>query len=278
MREIVFRLHQEDLFAVEAVGRVLPSVALVAQAAHDALAAGGRLIYVGAGTSGRLGALDAAECPPTFGTDPSQVLALIAGGPDALVHAVEGAEDDGTAGARELKALAVSSKDLVVGITASSTTPFVLGAFKAARSAKAKTALVTSNPTDLDARIADYLIAPQTGAELVAGSTRLKAGTATKLVLNAISTSAMVALGKVYRGRMVDLRPTNAKLRARAEQIVADLAEIPPSRAKKLLNEAGGNPKLALAMHLTGLDSTAAKEQVAKVGLRQLEKRRGRGA
>lgn len=260
--------------AVEAVGRVLPSVALAAQAAHDALAGGGRLIYVGAGTSGRLGALDAAECPPTFGTDPDRVVAVIAGGPEALQHAVEGAEDDAPAGAAAITALQVDERDLVVGISASAGAPFVLGALKAARARKANTVLVCCNPSAPDAKAAALLVAPQTGPELVAGSTRLKAGTATKLVLNAISTAAMVALGKVYRGRMVDLKPTNQKLRERAERMVAELTGVSEKAARELLDRADGSPRLALAMHFTGLSAAAARTRLEKHGLRGLEKRR----
>lgn len=274
MREVVYRLHQEDQVAADAVGRVLPSVVLAAQAAHEALSGGGRLIYVGAGTSGRLGMLDAAECPPTFGTDPDQVVAVLAGGPDALVKAVEGAEDDAADGAAQIAALRAGERDLVVGISASATTPFVLGALKAARKAKAKTVLVCCNPAAKDRQAADLLVAPQTGPELIAGSTRLKAGTATKLVLNALSTAAMVALGKVYRGRMVDMRPTNQKLRARALRMVVELTELPEAKAASLLEEAAWSPKLALAMHFTGAGAKTARQKLAKQGLRGLERRR----
>lgn len=278
MREIVSLLHREDRAAVEAVRRVLPSVTRVAEAARDALAAGGRIVYVGAGTSGRLGALDAAECPPTFGTDPAQVVALIAGGPKALIHAVEGAEDDAAAGAREIRALRIGSRDLVIGISASATTPYVVGALKAARARGAKTALITAAARRGQAKTVDFLVAPKTGAELVAGSTRLKAGTATKLVLNAISTAAMVALGKVYRGRMVDLQVTNAKLRARAERMVAELTGLSLRRARRLLKAAGDSPKLALAMHFTGASAPVARRAVERHGLRGLERlRHGRG-
>lgn len=271
-REVVFRLHQEDKVAVEAVGRVLPSITEAAQAAAQALREGGRLIYVGAGTSGRLGLLDAAECPPTFGTDPGQVIALVAGGEAAATRAVEGAEDDEAAGARAVRELRAGPKDLVCGISASSATPYVLGALGAARAAGARTALVCCNPEAVGGALADILILPQTGPELVAGSTRLKAGTATKLVLNAISTAAMVSLGKVFRGRMVDVLPTNRKLKLRARRMVAELTGLREAAAGALLDRAGGRPRVALAMHFTGLGREAAERRLGGTTLRALER------
>ena len=265
---IVRRLSAEDLRAVRAVGRERGAVARLAQAAFRALAAGGRLIYVGAGTSGRLGALDAAECPPTFGTEPSRVLAVIAGGPAALRASVEGAEDDPQAGARAVRRLRLKRRDLVCGVSASARTPFVLGALVAARRAGARTALVCCNPS---ARVpVDVRVALRTGPELVAGSTRLKAGTATKCVLNAVSTAAMVALGHVYRGRMVDVAATNAKLRERAVRMVAELAEVSLPQARLLLAAAGGHPSTALAMHLTGFQRADAERLRQSKGLRAL--------
>jgi N-acetylmuramic acid 6-phosphate etherase len=274
--EIVQRLHAEDEAAVRALAGVLPQIARAAEAARDALAAAGRIIYVGAGTSGRLGALDAAECPPTFGSRAEQVIALIAGGPRALRRAVEGAEDDAGEGSRQIRRAGVGPNDLVVGISASASTPYVLGALRQARAAGARTVLVSCNAPAADRRAADLVIAPATGPELVAGSTRLKAGTATKLVLNAISTVAFVLLGKVYRGRMVDLRPTNQKLRARALRIVTELTELPEREARTLLVRARGSPKLAVAMHLTGLAPSGAARALAARGLRGLESPRRR--
>jgi N-acetylmuramic acid 6-phosphate etherase len=274
--EIVQRLHAEDEAAVRAVAGVLPQIARAAEAARDALAAAGRIIYVGAGTSGRLGALDAAECPPTFGARAEQVIALIAGGPRALRRAVEGAEDDAGEGSRQILRAGVGPNDLVIGISASASTPYVLGALRQARAAGARTVLVSCNAPAADRRAAELVIAPATGPELVAGSTRLKAGTATKLVLNAISTVAFVLLGKVYRGRMVDLRPTNQKLRARALRIVTELTELPEREARTLLVRARGSPKLAVAMHLTGLAPSDAARALAKRGLRGLESPRRR--
>jgi len=255
---------------VEAVGFVLPEVATAAGWIASALGRGGRLFYVGAGTSGRLGTLDAAECPPTFGTKPRQVQAVIAGGRRALTRAVEGAEDDTRAGARALRLKRLGAKDVVCGISASATTPFVLGALEHARRRGAKTILVCCNPEARSAPVADVVIAPDTGPELIAGSTRLKAGTATKLVLNALSTAAMVALGKVFRGRMVDVNPLNQKLRVRAERMVAELAELPLPEARALLAKARGQPKVALAMHFGNLTRGQAVRALAEKGLRQL--------
>lgn len=273
IREIVASLHADDHLALAAVGRTLPSIARAAQAAAEAIGAGGRLIYVGAGTSGRLGMLDAAECPPTFGTDRRQVRAAMAGGEAAMARAVEGSEDDPIEGARAMRRLRVSRQDFVCGISASSRTPFVLGALRAARRAGASTALVCCSATQRAAIPCDILILARTGPELIAGSTRLKAGTATKLVLNAISTAAMISLGKVYRGRMIDLQPNSQKLRKRARQMVSDLTGLSPRLAASLLRRAQGKPKIALAMHLTGLGRSAATRALSKHGLRQLELR-----
>ncbi len=270
--EVVRRLHEQDLAAVHAVGRVLPDVAALAEAAFQSLKAGGRLVYVGAGTSGRLGVLDAAECPPTFGTNPKQVVALLAGGAAAMLRAAEGSEDDAGEGARAIRRIRVEAADLVCGISASGMTPFVRGALDESRKSGAKTALVCCN-RELDSAAADLLVVVDTGPELIAGSTRLKAGTATKLVLNAVSTAAMVAMGKVYRGRMVELLPTNGKLASRARRMVAELAGLPEAAASKLLDRAGGSPKVALAMHFTGLGRAAAERALQTASLRALERR-----
>ncbi|MBN1210071.1 MAG: N-acetylmuramic acid 6-phosphate etherase [Myxococcaceae bacterium] len=273
LEAVVHRLHQEDLAAVRAVRTALPSVAAAARAVAEALRAGGRLLYVGAGTSGRLGVLDASECPPTFGTDPSQVQAVIAGGRQALTRAVEGAEDDKAAGAEAVRRFRAGPRDVVCGISASASTPYVLGALAEARRRRARTVLVCCNPPGRRLRV-DFLILALTGPELVAGSTRLKAGTATKLILNAITTAAFVSLGKVYRGRMVDVRPANAKLRARAARMVAELTELPLAAARRLLGEAGGSVKVALAMHFTGLGPEEARERLQHASLRALAQER----
>ncbi|PTL78147.1 N-acetylmuramic acid 6-phosphate etherase [Vitiosangium sp. GDMCC 1.1324] len=266
--EVVRRLHQEDEAAVRAVRPALREVARVARAAADALRAGGRLLYVGAGTSGRLGVLDASECPPTFGTSPSQVQAVIAGGRRAMTRAVEGAEDDAGAGAASMSRLRVGPRDVVCGVSASARTPFVLGALDEAKRRGARTVLVCCNRPG--PRVADHVLLADTGPELVAGSTRLKAGTATKLILNALTTTAFVTLGKVYRGRMVDVRPTNEKLRERAARMVAELTGLSPAAAKRLLEQAGNEVKVALAMHFTGLPAKEARRRLKNATLRTL--------
>ena len=267
--EVVRRLHEEDEAAVRAVRPALVEVARVARTVADALRAGGRLLYVGAGTSGRLGVLDASECPPTFGASPSQVQAVIAGGRRAMTHAVEGAEDDAEAGAASVRRLRVGPQDVVCGISASARTPFVLGALDEARLRGARTVLVCCNRPGSQAK-ADHVLLAETGPELVAGSTRLKAGTATKLILNALTTTAFVTLGKVYRGRMVDVRPTNEKLRNRAARMVAELTDLSPVAAKRLLEQAGNEVKVALAMHFTGLSAKDAKRRLKQTTLRNL--------
>ncbi|MDY7225169.1 N-acetylmuramic acid 6-phosphate etherase [Hyalangium rubrum] len=274
---IVRRLHQEDLAAVRAVRTALPSLAEAARAVADALRVGGRLLYVGAGTSGRLGVLDASECPPTFGTPPSRVQAHIAGGRRALTRAVEGAEDDQSAGAKAVRRFRAGPKDVVCGISASASTPYVLGALEEARKRGARTVLVCCNPPGERAR-AEILILAPTGPELVAGSTRLKAGTATKLILNALTTAAFVSLGKVYRGRMVDVRPANAKLQARAARMVAELTELPAPEARRLLEAAEGSVKVAVAMHFTGLGPKEVRGKLRTQTLRTLVNARKPGA
>lgn len=241
---LLARLHAGDREAVRAVGRALPSLATLAETVADALRAGGRLIYVGAGTSGRLGALDAAECPPTFGVAPSRVLALVAGGPRALRRAVEGAEDDLAAGRAAIARARVGAGDVVVGISASGRTAFVAAAVAEARRRGARTALVTSNPV---ARAAAQLrVVLPTGPELVAGSTRMKAGTAAKMALGLLSTAVFVRLGAVREGRMVALRATSAKLRERALRNVMALAGVDARAARGLLSAAKGNVRRAV--------------------------------
>jgi N-acetylmuramic acid 6-phosphate etherase len=237
-------LHAGDREAVRAVGRALPALARLARRAATALAAGGRLVYAGAGTSGRLGALDAAECPPTFGVAPSRVTALVAGGRRALWRAVEGAEDDAAAGRAAARRDRLGPGDLVVGITASGTTPFALAVLAEARARGAATALVTCNPA---ARApADVRVVLDTGPELVAGSTRLKAGSATKMALSLLSTAAMLRLGKVRDGRMIDLTPTSAKLRRRAVRMLVDMAGIGEVEAERRLVASGWRVREAL--------------------------------
>jgi N-acetylmuramic acid 6-phosphate etherase len=245
LRRALAVLHAGDLAAARAVGRALPALARAAAAAAAALARGGRLVYVGAGTSGRLGALDAAECPPTFGLAPGRVLALVAGGARALQRAVEGAEDDARAARRAVVRARVGADDLVVGISASGTTPFVSAAMAEASRRGARTVLLTSNPA---ARAPGALrVVLATGPELVAGSTRLKAGSAAKMALSLLSTGAMLRLGKVRDGRMIDLVATNAKLRRRAVRIVMELGGLGERAAAAALKRARWSVRAALA-------------------------------
>ena len=260
-RLILERIHAEDRCAFDAVGAVLDEVArgvgLVEQAFHS----GGRLLYVGAGTSGRLGVLDAAECPPTFGTDPEMVQGVIAGGHEALVRTREGAEDDAAAGVAEMSARGVGSMDVVLGIAAGSTTPFVLGALREGHRRGARTILLACVPV-ADIEVAgevDLVIAPLTGPEVIAGSTRMKAGTATKLVLNMLSTAAMIRIGKTYGNRMVDLRIHSDKLADRGKRIVRDLLGATDAEAERLLEAAGGRVKTALVMGRRGVDRAEAE-------------------
>ena len=260
-RAILDRMHTEDLQAVAAVGEVLDQVAAVVERVVRAFRDGGRLIYVGAGTSGRLGVLDAAECPPTFGTDPSLVQGVLAGGPEAMWRAREGAEDSPDEGGAAIAERDVGPRDVVMGIAAGSTTPFVLGALREAIRRNAGTVFLTCVPP-ADAPIArevDVVIAPLTGPEVIAGSTRLKAGTATKLVLNMVTTAAMVRLGKTYGNLMVDLQVTAAKLEDRGRRILRDLLGVGYDEAGALLAESGGRVKTALVMRRRGVGREEAE-------------------
>ncbi len=244
-------LHQGDLEAARAVGRALPALSRLAKLAVRALKAGGRIVYLGAGTSGRLGALDAAECPPTFGVAPTLVIALVAGGPLALRSAVEGAEDDEEAGRSAVRRARVGPRDLAVGISASGTTPFVLAALHEARRRGAASGFVTSNPAARPAGAARVLL--DTGPELVEGSTRLKAGSAAKMALSLLSTAAMLQTGRVRDGRMIDLVPTSAKLRRRAVRIVMEMADVGAAGAEAALAANGWRVRAALDVLDSGL-------------------------
>ncbi|MCA8973100.1 MAG: N-acetylmuramic acid 6-phosphate etherase, partial [Planctomycetes bacterium] len=227
---------------------------------------GGRLIYVGAGTSGRLGVIDASECPPTFSSDPRQVIGLIAGGPGAFLRAVEGAEDDPALAADDLQQLDLTHKDVVVGIASSGRTPYVLGAIRFAASQNALTVAVTCNPRSKLAEIATLTIAIDTGPEVVTGSTRLKAGTATKMVLNMLSTGAFVRLNKTYGNLMVDLMATNDKLRARSLNIVVSATGCDRETAERVLGECDGEVKTALVALRKGVDAAQARTMVFHCG------------
>lgn len=259
-------MNEEDRLVPDAVGRALPQIATAVSRIAAALRGGGRLLYVGAGTSGRLAAVDAAECPPTFGTPPDQVEAVLAGGPLALARAVEGAEDDEAAGAAEMDARTLGSRDVVVGITASGQTPFVLGAVRQARARGAATiALTCASGSPLEAAC-DLAIVVEVGPEVIAGSTRLKAGTAQKLVLNMLSTLAMVHLGKVYGNLMVDLRTTNAKLRHRAVRIISAIASLGGAEAAAALDRAGGRVPVAIVMLKRRVSAQEAQDLLARAG------------
>jgi N-acetylmuramic acid 6-phosphate etherase len=247
-QELVRVIHDEDATVAAAVRKELPAIARAVDAIVAAVSRGGRLIYVGAGTSGRLAVLDAAECPPTFGTSPKVVQAVIAGGPRALTNSAEDVEDDAAQGARDLELRRVTKADVVVGLTASGTTPYVLGALKLARRRGAMTIGITANRHMEIERLARITIAPETGPEVVSGSTRMKAGTAQKLVLNLLSTAAMVRLGHVYSNWMVDVALTNEKLRRRGLQILQEASGATESEAARALTQAGNRLRVALVM------------------------------
>ncbi|HKY60642.1 MAG TPA: N-acetylmuramic acid 6-phosphate etherase [Gemmatimonadota bacterium] len=267
-REILERIHAEDLRAFEAVGEILDDVERAATMVEEAFRSGGRLIYAGAGTSGRLGVLDAAECPPTFGSDPDMVVGVVAGGEKALVRSLEGAEDRADEGAAAVADLAVGPRDVVVGIAAGSTTPFAIGALREARRRGARAVLLACvPPRDIEvAGEVDLVIAPLTGPEVIAGSTRMKAGTATKLVLNMLTTTAMVRIGKTYGNLMVDLRIGSEKLADRGRRIVRDLLGVPEAEAERLLEAAGGSVKTALVMGRRKVDRVEAERLLDAAG------------
>jgi N-acetylmuramic acid 6-phosphate etherase len=264
--EIVTLLVDAEARAHAAVRRALPQLVAATEAVAARLAAGGRLRYVGAGTSGRIALQDAAEGSPTFGIEPELVLAVVAGGPDAARIAVEGAEDDDEAGARDLEAVGLAADDAVVGISASGRTPYVLGALRAARAAGALTVAVANAPGSPIAAVADVAVEVETRAEVLAGSTRLTAGTTQKIVLNALSTAAMIHLGKAYGPRMVDLRATNEKLRRRALRIVAEAAAVDEARAQRALEEADGHVKTAIVALVAGVSAAEARDRLARAG------------
>jgi N-acetylmuramic acid 6-phosphate etherase len=263
-KAILRLMNREDRKVAVAVGRELPAIARAAEAIVWAMRNGGRLIYVGAGTSGRLGVLDAAECPPTFGVSPKMVQGLIAGGRRALASAVEGAEDSPSRGAKELQAKRLSRHDVVVGISASGRTPYVVGALAFARKRGATTVAITSDRAAPITRRAKIVIAPAAGPEILTGSTRLKAGTSQKLVLNMLSTAAMVRLGHAYENLMIDLMLTNQKLRDRLLRILAVASDRRVSVAKRALRQSGHNPRVALLMLKLGINAQTARNKLAQ--------------
>lgn len=258
--EIARIMNGEDRTVPDAVAAQLPAIAAAIDAIADRMARGGRLVYAGAGTAGRLGVLDASECPPTFNTGPDEVVGLIAGGPPAMVEAVEGAEDSRELAAADLDGLGLTAQDTVVGISASGRTPYAIGAVEHARAAGALTVGLSCNAGSALAAAAEHGIEVVVGPELLTGSTRLKAGTAQKLVLNMISTITMIRLGKTYGNLMVDVRASNEKLRARARRIVSLATDAPDEAVESALRAADGEVKTAILMLLADVDAITAAD------------------
>ena len=260
--QLVSVMNQEDLHVVSAVKAVLPQVATAVQWAKEALEAGGRLIYFGAGTSGRLGVLDAVECPPTFGVSSDVVVGLIAGGERAFVRAVEGAEDDPELCKKELLAINLKESDLAVGLAASGRTPYVIGGLRYAKEIGCRTVAIACNKDSAIGKEADLAIEPTPGPEVLTGSTRLKAGTAQKMILNMISTGSMVGIGKAYQNLMVDVQQTNNKLVVRAQNITMAATGCTRDEAAAALHEANGSAKVAIVMLLTKVSAKEAQNQL----------------
>lgn len=257
--EILAAMNAEDAKVSRAVETELPHIGAAVDKIVEAFKAGGRLIYMGAGTSGRLGVLDASECPPTFGVPEGMVVGLIAGGDRALRYPIEGAEDDRDEGRRDLERVEVSAKDVVVGIAVSGRTPYVIGGLDYAASIGATTVALSCNPDSAIARMANIAISPVVGPEALTGSTRLKSGTAQKLVLNMLTTASMIRIGKSYENLMVDLSVSNEKLAARATRILVEATNCTPEEAENYLAQSNNNVKLAILMALTGLDAKAGE-------------------
>lgn len=254
--EILRIINREDRIVADAVSKVIPQIARAVDLAVEALARGGRLVYLGAGTSGRLGVLDAAECIPTFGTE--QVVAVMAGAPDSMFRPSEVSEDDPKLGEHDLRKIKFDRKDILVGISASGRTPYVLGGLRYAARLAAVTALLTANPEAEGRHLASVLIAPVVGPEVIAGSSRMKAGTAQKLVLNMLSTATMVRLGRVFSNLMIEVQLTNSKLRRRALDILIDSTGANAARARKALRRAGNSLPVALLMLAKGMKKSEA--------------------
>lgn len=258
--EIVQIINNEDKQVPLAIEKVLPQIAQAVEKIVEAFQQGGRLVYIGAGTSGRLGVLDASECPPTFGVSPEMVKGIIAGGERALRHPIEGAEDNKEAGKQDLQAVEFSQKDVLVGIAASGRTPYVLGALEYAKQLGATTVSIASNPNSAMSQIADIVIDTVVGAEVLTGSSRMKSGTAQKLVLNMLTTASMILIGKCYQNLMVDVQASNQKLVARAIRIVMQATECSREVAESTLALAENNAKLAIMMILADLDKDGAEQ------------------
>ena len=262
--EIVQLMNKEDKQVPLAIEKCLPQIAQAVECIVAAFQQGGRLVYIGAGTSGRLGVLDASECPPTFGVSPEMVKGIIAGGERALRHPIEGAEDSKTHAVVDLQTIQFSSKDVLVGIAASGRTPYVIGALEYAKSLGSVTASIASNPNSAMANIVDIAIDTVVGPEVLTGSSRLKSGTAQKLVLNMLTTASMILMGKCYQNLMVDVQASNEKLKARAIRIVMQATDCDKALAEETLKQADQNAKLAIMMILSGLDRAQAEALLEK--------------
>ena len=262
--EIVQLMNKEDKQVPLAIEKCLPQIAQAVECIVAAFQQGGRLVYIGAGTSGRLGVLDASECPPTFGVSPEMVKGIIAGGERALRHPIEGAEDSKTHAVVDLQTIQFSSKDVLVGIAASGRTPYVIGALEYAKSLGSVTISIASNPNSAMANIVDIAIDTVVGAEVLTGSSRLKSGTAQKLVLNMLTTASMILMGKCYQNLMVDVQASNEKLKARAIRIVMQATDCDKALAEETLKQADQNAKLAIMMILSGLDRVQAEALLEK--------------
>ena len=262
--EIVQLMNQEDKQVPLAIEKCLPQIAQAVECIVAAFQQGGRLVYIGAGTSGRLGVLDASECPPTFGVSPEMVKGIIAGGERALRHPIEGAEDSKAQAVVDLQTIQFSSKDVLVGIAASGRTPYVIGALEYAKSLGSVTVSIASNPNSAMANIVDIAIDTVVGAEVLTGSSRLKSGTAQKLVLNMLTTASMILMGKCYQNLMVDVQASNEKLKARAIRIVMQATDCDKALAEETLKQADQNAKLAIMMILSGLDRAQAEALLEK--------------
>ena len=262
--EIVQLMNKEDKQVPLAIEKCLPQIAQAVECIVAAFQQGGRLVYIGAGTSGRLGVLDASECPPTFGVSPEMVKGIIAGGERALRHPIEGAEDSKTHAVVDLQTIQFSSKDVLVGIAASGRTPYVIGALEYAKSLGSVTVSIASNPNSAMANIVDIVIDTVVGPEVLTGSSRLKSGTAQKLVLNMLTTASMILMGKCYQNLMVDVQASNEKLKARAIRIVMQATDCDKALAEETLKQADQNAKLAIMMILSGLDRAQAEALLEK--------------
>ena len=262
--EIVQLMNEEDKQVPLAIEKCLPQIAQAVECIVAAFQQGGRLVYIGAGTSGRLGVLDASECPPTFGVSPEMVKGIIAGGERALRHPIEGAEDSKTHAVVDLQTIQFSSKDVLVGIAASGRTPYVIGALEYAKSLGSVTVSIASNPNSAMANIVDIAIDTVVGPEVLTGSSRLKSGTAQKLVLNMLTTASMILMGKCYQNLMVDVQASNEKLKARAIRIVMQATDCDKALAEETLKQADQNAKLAIMMILSGLDRAQAETLLDK--------------